>query len=160
VYCSSFISDEDARAEFLRKNPQATPWDHVVKFRSGRYESSWRGNVVALGNSCGFVEPLESSALMMLCWQSESLVTCLQHSMLCPTPSMQRMYNEAVANTWDEVRDFLTLHYYTNTRIDNAFWQACRTQTDVSRLADLLEFYRENGPTGLCRQFLQQGGGN
>ena len=160
VYCSSAVSDDEARAEFTRKNPLAKPWDHVVKFRSGRYQRSWVGNVVAVGNSCGFVEPLESSALMMLCWQCESMITCLLHSALSPTPTMQKLYNDAVAKTWDEVRDFLTLHYYANTRLDTPFWQRCRAETDISGLAELLEFYEQNGPTGLCRHLLQQGGGN
>jgi tryptophan 7-halogenase len=160
VYCSSAISDDAARDEFLRKNPLATTWDHVVKFRSGRYERAWVGNTVALGNACGFVEPLESSALMMLCWQCESLITSLQHCMFSPTPTMRKMYNNATAKTWDEVRNFLALHYKANTRLDNDFWRHCNNDADVGGIAEMLEFYEENGPTGLCREFLQQGGGN
>jgi tryptophan 7-halogenase len=41
-----------------------------VKFRSGRYERAWVKNVVAIGNSAGFVEPLESTALGVLAYRA------------------------------------------------------------------------------------------
>jgi tryptophan halogenase len=49
--------------EFRRKNPLVQK-TRIVKFRSGHYPRSWVGNVVALGNSGGFVEPLEATALV------------------------------------------------------------------------------------------------
>jgi tryptophan 7-halogenase len=153
VYSSAFISDEQAREEFLRKNPRAKTWDHVVKFRSGRYARSWVGNVVGVGNAGGFVEPLESTSLMVICWQCQTLVDFLQQTP-SPTPTIQKLYNHVWAVTWDEIRDFLTLHYWANTRLQTPFWQHCRAETDISRLAPLLEFYRENGPTGFCRYHL------
>jgi tryptophan halogenase len=160
VYCPDDISDDAAQEEFLRKNPRIKTCDRVVKFRSGRYERAWVDNVVAIGNAVGFVEPLESSALMMVCWQCETLITCLVHCVLQPTPSMRKFYNHAVKVTWDELRWFLALHYKANTRLDSPFWRRCRAEADVSGIGDLLEFYEENGPTGLGRYFLNQGGGN
>jgi tryptophan halogenase len=160
VYSSSAMSDEEAHAEFVRKNPKVKTWDRVVKFRSGRHERAWVGNVVAIGNAAGFVEPLESSGLMMVCWQSQSLVTCLQHCGLSPTPTMRNLYNGTVARTWNEVRDFLALHFRSNTRIDTPYWKRCRAEADVSGIAELLAFYEENGPTGLSRGFLDPNGGN
>src|SRR6185436_5095512 len=62
VYSSAFISDDAAREELLRKNPKVATVPRVVRFRSGRYERSWVGNVVAVGNAAGFVEPLEATA--------------------------------------------------------------------------------------------------
>jgi tryptophan 7-halogenase len=160
VYCSSAISDEAAKAEFQRKNPLAKCWDQVVKFRSGRHERAWVGNVVGIGNSCGFVEPLESSALMMVCWQCESLITCLQTTQLRPTPTIRKLFNDVVGKTWDELRWFLALHYKANTRLDTPFWKQCRAECDVSGIGGMLEFYEENGPTGLSRHFLERESGN
>src|SRR5215471_1133914 len=73
VYASAFVSDADAEAEFRRKNPKVRDV-RVVKFRSGRYRRAWIGNVVAVGNASGFVEPLEATALMLLCNQCGTLV--------------------------------------------------------------------------------------
>ena len=55
VYSSSFITDDAAREEFLRKNPKIATEPRVVKFRSGRYQAMWQGNVVGIGNASGFV---------------------------------------------------------------------------------------------------------
>jgi tryptophan halogenase len=154
VYCSSAISDEEARAEFLRKNPKVQIRDRIVKFRSGRYQRSWVGNVLSIGNAGGFVEPLESTALMVVCWQCQTFNEFLLQTGLAPTGTIQKLYNDVWAATWDEIRDFLTLHYWANTLVDTPFWLHCRNDTDISRLKPLLEFYDENGPTGFCRYHL------
>lgn len=155
VYSSSAISDDDdARNEFLAKNPKARTWDHVVKFKSGRYRRAWVGNVMAIGNACGFVEPLEATALMVIAWQCRTFVDMLLHCGTEATPTMMNLFNDSWAATWDEIRDFLTLHYWANQRIDNAFWSRCHHETDISRLKPLLEFYEENGPTGFARHLL------
>jgi tryptophan halogenase len=158
VYSSAAISDDQAREEFLRKNPKAKTWDHIVKFKSGRYARGWIDNVFAIGNAGGFVEPLESTALMVVCWQCRTLVDFLQHTGLAPTGTIRKLFNDVWGATWDEIRDFLTLHYWANTRLDTPFWKHCRADTDISRLKDLLEFYDENGPTGFCRYHLKNTG--
>ncbi len=155
VYSSQFLSDEEAHSEFMRKNPKAKTWDHVVKFRSGRYERGWVDNVVGIGNACGFVEPLESTSLMVICGQCQTLVEFLIHGELSPTPTMRDLYNRVAAGTWDEIRDFLAFHYRFNTRLQTPFWKHCCNETDVSGSAALLEFYEENGPTGLCRHLMR-----
>jgi tryptophan halogenase len=67
---------------------------------------------------------------------------------------MRRLFNRQLDYTWDDIRDFLALHYRVNTRLDTPFWRHCREDTDVSGIAELLEFYRENGPTGFARYTL------
>ncbi len=155
VYASQSISDDEACAEFQRKNPKAPASPRVVKFRSGRYRNAWVDNVVGIGNAAGFVEPLEATSLMIICMECETLIDQLQHCGLTATPSMRRLFNEMVGELWDDVRDFLALHYYANTRLDTPFWRHCREDTDVSGIDQLLEFYRENGPSGFGRYILR-----
>ena len=151
VYCSQAISDEAACEEFLRKNPKAPKEPRVVKFRSGHHRRVWVDNVVAIGNSAGFVEPLEATALWVVCEQCASLAAMLFDSGLCPTDTMRDFYNKQISGTFDYTRDFLSLHYKLNTRLDNEFWRHCRADTDLGALAPMLEFYTENGPTVLNR---------
>jgi tryptophan halogenase len=160
VYSSQAISDDDAAAEFKRKNPKTPDAPRVVKFRSGHYRRMWVDNVVAIGNSGGFVEPLEATALMVVCSECQDLIECLGQCALVPTPSIRKFYNNHLSAVWSEIRDFLALHYKFNTRLDTPFWQHCRADTDVSRLADFFEFYDENGPTGLARYSLPREPGN
>lgn len=151
VFSSQFISDDEATAEFLRKNPKVSTTPRIVRFSSGRYEKLWVDNVVAIGNAGGFVEPLEATALMIVCSHCETLVDFLLHCELDPTPGMRKLYNELVEGTRHDIRDFLGLHYKLNTAPDTPFWRHCREDTDLSGIGELLEFYEENGPTGFCR---------
>jgi tryptophan halogenase len=118
----------------------------------------WVDNVVAIGNAGGFVEPLEATALMVVCSESQTLVEFLLHSNLKPTETFRNLFNKALWNTWEEIRNFLALHYYANTRMDTPYWKACREETDISGLQELLAFYRENGPTGFGRHTLPHTG--
>ena len=104
----------------------------------------WVDNVLAIGNAGGFVEPLESSGLMMVCLQIQAFVELFQQT--GPTPTVKDLFNKLSAAAWDEIRDFLTLHFWVNTRLDTPYWQHCRHDADISRLSSLLEFYEENGP--------------
>ena len=156
VYSSAAITEEQARAEMQRKNPRAVLADHLVKFKSGRYQRAWVDNVMAIGNASGFVEPLESSALMVTCWQCQTFVELYKHA--GDSPPIRKLFNTSWANTWDEIRDFLTLHFYANTRLDTPYWQHCRGDADISRLQDLLDFYHEVGPTGYARYLLKNTG--
>ncbi len=150
VYGSAFISDEDARAEFLRKNPKVDPaGNRVVKFRSGRYERSWVGNVVGIGNAAGFVEPLESTALQVICVECNSLTDALLDSLCEPTPSVVKLYNRYNGDQWDDIRNFLAVHYKFNTRYDTPFWRAVRADARLHGAEDIVEWYQDNGPSVL-----------
>lgn len=155
VYGSAFISDDAAREEFLRKNPKVDPAKtHVVKFRSGRYARSWIGNVVAIGNSAGFVEPLESTGLQVLSVESTTLADSLIDSKCEPTPSLIKLYNRYNGDQWDDIRNFLAVHYKFNTRYDTPFWKAVRADVALHGAEDIVEFYQENGPSVLAEAAL------
>ena len=154
VYSSSFITDDAAREEFLRKNPKIATEPRVVKFRSGRYQTMWQGNVVGIGNASGFVEPLEASALQVIILQSRTLADCLADSICEPTPSVVAVYNRLICDAWDDVRDFLAVHYKFNTRLDTPFWQAARSDIGLGGGEGVVEFYRENGPSTLGKTVL------
>jgi len=156
VYCSSSISDDAARAEFQQKNPKIQIRDRIVHFRSGRYQRSWVGNVMAVGNSCGFVEPLESTGLMVICWQMLTFAELIRF--IGRTDEVRDLFNKKWAETWDEIRDFLVLHFWGNTRLDTPYWQHCRHDANLAGFRPLLEFYQENGPTGYGRYLLQNTG--
>ena len=154
VFSSDHTSDDDAREEFVRKNPKANKDGRVVKFRTGRHRRTWVDNVAAVGNAAGFVEPLEATAIMMVCSQCALLLDTLVAHGTRHTPSLRRVYNEFIADSWDEIRDFLGVHYCFNTRVDTPFWRRCLHETDVSHIADLIDFYRENGPSNYGRSFV------
>jgi tryptophan halogenase len=155
VYSSAFISEADAEREFRAKNPQITT-ARLLKFPSGRYRNSWVKNVVAIGNASGFVEPLEATSLHVICDESRFLTQILQDCDRQPTRTLTESYNRLVGNEWDEIRQFLALHYKYNDRLDTPFWRACRADVDLVTAEPLVEYYRENGPSTFARNTLLQ----
>ena len=147
VYASSFISDQAALDEFLKKNPKVANEPRVVKFRSGRCARNWVGNVVGIGNAVGFVEPLEATALQVICVEANTLTDALIDSLCGPNPTLVKLYNDYNAQAWDDIRDFLAVHYKFNTRLDTPFWRAARHDTALHGAQFLVDFYRENGPS-------------
>jgi tryptophan 7-halogenase len=147
IYASNFISDNAASEEFLRKNPKVATGPRLVKFCSGRYARNWVGNVVGVGNAVGFVEPLEATALQVICVETSTLADALIDSLCAPTPTLVELYNRYNAQAWDDIRDFLAIHYKFNTRLDTPFWRACRNDTKLHGAQFLVDFYRENGPS-------------
>ena len=145
VYSSPFISDEEAEREFRSKNPKVDA-TRIVKFTSGRYERSWVGNVVAIGNASGFVEPLESTSLGFICSESAWLAESLLSADMEFRPVLVRLFNQRVGKGWDNIRQFLAVHYKFNTRLNNKFWRACRSDTQLCGSEDAVECYEENGP--------------
>jgi tryptophan halogenase len=147
VYSPAFISDEDAERELRARNPQIGP-TRIVKFVSGRYQRGWRGNVVAIGNASGFVEPLEATALGMIAQQSRLLADSLAESDRQPTPATIALFNRFHALSWDAIRRFLAVHYKYNTGLNTPFWQHCRQATDLAGAEEIVAYYAENGPSG------------
>lgn len=121
----------------------------LVRFRSGAYARSWVGNVVALGNSAGFVEPLEATALFVICNASRALALVLADSDGDPPPTLCASYNRTVRRMWEEIRDFLAIHYRFNARLDTPFWRHCQRETVLHGAARIVEFYEENGPSNV-----------
>ncbi|MDB6172138.1 MAG: tryptophan-5-halogenase [Chthoniobacteraceae bacterium] len=149
VYSSRFISDDEARQEFLSHNLKVSTEPRLVKFRSGRYARAWVGNVIAIGNAAGFVEPLEATALQVICVQARGVADALTDGELRPTATAIAIYNELNGNAWDDIRDFLAVHYAFNTRLNTPFWQACRSETNLGGAQRVVEYYQDNGPSVL-----------
>ena len=153
VYSSAHLDDEGAEREYRKTAPRAGD-TRVVKFRSGRYRDGWSGNVVAIGNAAGFVEPLEATALMVICLQSRWLTDGLLDSLRRPSPTLRSAYNRLNGTMWDDIRDFLAAHYAFNDRLDTPFWKQCREESDLGGAGDLVAFYRENGPSAIGSMLL------
>lgn len=146
VFSSAFTTAERVEEE-LRTAAGGLGTVRELRFRPGRRRHFWSGNVVALGNAYGFVEPLESTALHLLIRQILLLIDFL------PLPeepgvhaARQARLDRQVADHWDYVAWFLALHFKFNRRLDAPFWRACREEVDVSRHAELIEAFRERGP--------------
>ena len=143
VYCSDYLSDDEA-ADILLANidgkPLADP--RPLKFTTGRRRHFWQGNVVALGLSSGFLEPLESTSIHLVQSGIRHLIDLL------PRDGIDRAdvaaFNDRLGFEYDRIRDFIILHYAANDRSE-PFWQRCREMTLPDTLVEKIETFRAHG---------------
>jgi tryptophan halogenase len=144
VYASDLISDEDA-AETLLGNldGKALADPRPVKFAPGRRLKSWVKNVVAIGLSSGFLEPLESTSI--------HLIQTGIHRLLAMFPSTGfsaadiAEYNLQARTEYEDVRDFIIAHYKVTRRSGDPLWDHVRTMDVPDSLRDRLELFRSSG---------------
>jgi tryptophan halogenase len=143
VYCSSYMADEDAERLLLSNiNGRAIASLNKLRFKAGRRARSWEGNVVGIGLSSGFLEPLESTSIHLIQYGIQKLLV------LFPSDGFNQIerdeYNRQLAQTYESIRDFIVLHY-TATERDGAFWEYLRSMQLPDSLQHKLELYREHG---------------
>ena len=152
VYSSSFISDEEAEAEFRRVNPSVEN-TRVVRFVTGRRERTWVKNVVGIGNAAGFVEPLESTSLGVICDDAQAIAEALADCDLRPNETLMAEYCDRSRRMWEPIRNFLAVHYRFNTRRETPFWKECNEKVELHGAQRVVDYYRQNGPSALWRNF-------
>ena len=150
VYSSQFCSEEEAELELRALQPQLADAElRLLKFPSGRRERYIVENVVAVGNASGFVEPLEATSLHLIIEQLYNLTWALTDSDRILSDSLRHLLNERFASTWDDVRDFLALHYKFNEHQDTLFWRHCRAESPLGQIQDMVDHYHSVGPSRL-----------
>jgi tryptophan halogenase len=145
-YSSSHLSDDAAVRELLaRAAPSrvSTAEPRYRKHRSGRRQTFWRGNCVALGQAAGSVEPLEPVETLFLQKSLELLIRHLPDQSCAET--LVRSYNQRIAALYDAVRDFLHLHYAISRRTDPPFWSDVGSLPVPASLESVLDLHDENG---------------
>ncbi|WP_457426605.1 tryptophan halogenase family protein [Roseateles sp. P5_E7] len=144
VYSSQHVSDDEAAGTLLANldgKPLADP--RLIKFRTGMRQQAWNRNVVAIGMSAGFVEPLESTALHLIQMGVAKLIEAFPHSGFDAQEIAE--YNRQSRERYESVRDFIVLHYHLNQRADGGFWQACANMAIPDGLRWRMDLYAASG---------------
>jgi len=144
VYASAFIDAAGAEAELLGRldgAPLAAP--RHLRFAPGRRRQAWSRNCVAIGLAAGFLEPLESTSIHLVQTALRRLVEFFPDGQFCQ-PDMDA-FNRQTASEYDEIRDFLVLHYKATSRSDTPFWDYCRTMDVPATLADRIALFESRG---------------
>jgi glycine/D-amino acid oxidase-like deaminating enzyme len=147
VYSSRFCSEADAEAELrAHLGPACDGFTaNHIKMRPGRHRAQWVGNCVAVGLSGSFVEPLESTTIFLIEYTLAHLVQLFPDRRFAP--ARLRRFNETMDAMYEEIRDFIVLHYVLAGRNETPFWQAVHAETVIPpSLQRTLEFLDESLP--------------
>jgi len=125
VYSSKHLSDDDAKS-LLLANLDGKPLDEprIISFKTGRRRKQWNKNVIAIGLSSGFFEPLESTNIHLIQSGVTRLIKFFPHQGIKKEEVAE--FNSQSKIESEQMRDFIILHYKQTQRDDSEFWRACQ----------------------------------
>jgi len=144
VYSSDYLPDDEAQ-DLLLANLEgaALAEPRRLSFTAGRRRLAWKCNVVSLGLSSGFIEPLESTSIHLIQIGIVKLLALFPDKGFNPVERDE--YNRQMQDVYEDVRDFIILHYKATRRDDSDFWNYCRTMDIPGSLESKLELWRAKG---------------
>ncbi|MEM9756402.1 MAG: tryptophan halogenase family protein [Pseudomonadota bacterium] len=146
VFSSAHRTDDEAREEFLAHlGPDyADAEPRVIPMRVGRTARTWVKNCVAVGLSSGFIEPLESTAIHTIDMTIRWLATYLPDRDFADP--LRDRFNMLTRSLYDEIRDFIVVHYALGNRTDDPYWVDARGLELPDSLAANLEVWKYGPP--------------
>ncbi|MEO7278257.1 MAG: tryptophan halogenase family protein, partial [Sphingomicrobium sp.] len=143
VYSSGHMDDTEAE-RILVETLDAPPVGafNRLKFKAGRRARSWEKNVVAIGLSAGFLEPLESTSIWLIQYGIQKLFSLFPDAGFGAVERDE--YNRAVAEAYEGVRDFIILHYQASRRTE-PFWTELRSVPVPDTLRRKIDLFADKG---------------
>ena len=144
-YSDKFVSEEQALKELQEVTGRKITPLRTIKFDSGRLKEVWKKNVLSIGLSSSFLEPLEATSIHSSIIQ---LVQLTQHHLSPYKEDMMRESNIKANNEHfnmmlDEFRALIQMHYITK-RDDTPFWKYVHNDLKrdplVERILEICEY--------------------
>jgi hypothetical protein len=149
VYSSRFQSQDEATQEFCTMwgvDPETQPLNHV-RFRVGRNRRTWVRNVVSIGLSSCFLEPLESTGIYFI---YAALFQLAKHF---PDKRFDQIlidrFNREIETMFDDSRDFVQAHFSFAPRNDTPFWRACKDLVLADDIKEKIAMYKAGLPVNM-----------
>ncbi len=144
VFSSNFSSESEAEQRLLATlDAPALDQPRLLKFETGRRSRAWVGNVVAVGLSAGFLEPLESTSIHLVQNGIARLIGLFPDREISPIE--RDLYNRGMSEMYCDIRDFIILHYKATQRDDTPFWRYVRDMDIPDTLKDKIELWKLHG---------------
>jgi len=144
VFCSDFMSTDEATQILLDNldgDRLAEP--RVLQFQTGKRARCWDKNVIAVGLSSGFLEPLESTSIHLIQTAIDKIIDFFPHDGFASREIEE--FNRQMDFEFLSVRDFIILHYKLTQREDTPFWMSRRQMAVPQTLTDKMSLYESSG---------------
>ncbi len=132
VYSGDYCTADDAETE-LRQTLGLLDSDveaRHLKMKVGRVDEHWHKNCLAVGLSQGFIEPLEATALNLVCNTVDDFMESWEADHF--SDQGREAYNLRAAKRFEGIRDYIVAHYIMNTREDTEYWLANSANPNIS----------------------------
>ena len=133
VYCDYFTNADNALRELENTTGRTIQPIRQIKFDVGRLEKFWSKNVVSIGLSSGFLEPLQATSIHTTIVQCELLFGHFLYfdKQKTMNPFSIKRYNEFIGRLFDDFRDLLQIHYM-GKREDSDFWKFIQNDLKIT----------------------------
>jgi len=121
VYSNKYIDDDKALEQFKKHLGRDDLEFKNIKMKIGIHRRLWVKNVVAVGLSAGFIEPLESNGLLTIHTFLMNLVPLLKKPII--NEFTRQHYNFGCRRMFKGFAEFVAMHYYFSNRIDTEYWR-------------------------------------
>jgi tryptophan halogenase len=144
VFCSRHISEDEAAATLLANlDGEALADPRTLRFQTGKRRSAFVRNVVAVGLSSGFIEPLESTSIHLIQTAVNRILDLVPAGPI--TDTVRNEYDRRTDFEMSRLRDFVILHYHANQREGLPFWDELRAMSVPDTLQRKLDLFLEGG---------------
>ncbi len=144
VFSDNHITPDNAKIEIENEIGREVEIQKDIKFNSGKIKNVWNKNVLSTGLATGFVEPLEATSIHMTVIQINHFIeNYFTHEMNFDT--QQKQYNEDINVIWDDIKDFIRLHYIS-PRQDTNFWKDVSNTKISDTLKNKLNIWKTRMP--------------
>jgi len=134
VYSDKFVSDDEALKEFKNYLGRDDLEFKNIKMRVGLHKRLWVKNVVAIGLSAGFIEPLESNGLFTV---HEFLIRLIKNLNRENISQWDRdNFNYDCRVLFRNFAEFVAMHYALSHRDDTEYWKNNLNKTWSKDLID------------------------
>jgi len=161
VFSSQYISIDEAKNEFKQhisdtysKEISENVKFKVIKIKHGKYKKAWDRNVVGIGLSYGFIEPLESTGLLTTHENILKLVDVLEQRNGLITQMDIDEFNINIDDMMSTMMIFVAQHYYMSSRQDTQYWIDC---TSNKNFYEKIDPKWEKGLNEEIKPFLRKG---
>jgi tryptophan 7-halogenase len=148
VYSTDHTSDDQAEAllrRYVGKDGDGVS-ARILRFEPGYRRTQWHKNCVAIGLSCGFIEPLEATGIGFA--EIAALILTNLFPFAGNFETCARQFNAIMVKRYEHVVDFIKLHYCLTERRDQAFWQDNVAASSISdSLKERLDRWRHRAPS-------------
>jgi tryptophan halogenase len=149
VYSDRFTSDEQAHKELQEVTGRIIDKFRIIPFNPGRCERTWVGNVLAVGLSSHFLEPLEATSIHITSNSLDAFCSnCLHYSKEKTLTDYNRnLFNINFCETIDDYRSLIQMHYITR-REDTPFWKYIKNDLEITqRNKEVLQLCKNKVPS-------------
>jgi tryptophan 7-halogenase len=127
-----------------------------TKFNAGMVNELWHKNVIAIGLSSFFIEPLQSTGIYFFQKSIDNVINILIKHMKADDKLSSAAFNSSIdelnrntSEILNSVKDIIELHYRLSDRADSSFWIDCVQPLSTTQQKIISSFLDKTGPQQL-----------